>query len=168
MDDKSIALELGDNRVLDFKRTSKTKFFKNGEELKSPKFTPGDQISVEGPEEPSGYMTAVNVYWEKAASAGDTARSPEKDKAEGVPDTWAKDAKDGKSRPRARRSFRRVEAAACGSGRRRPRPPRAPPRQAGRRRSSALPNAPPKPSLSHPALSKQRLRRPRHRAARRG
>src|ERR1043166_2359413 len=28
MDEKSIALELGDNRVLDFKRTSKTKFFK--------------------------------------------------------------------------------------------------------------------------------------------
>ena len=96
MDEKSIALELGDNRVLDFKRTSKTKFFKGGEEIKSPNFHPGDQISVEGPEEANGYMTAVNVYWEKAASAGDTARSPEKDKTEGVPDTWAKDAKDGK------------------------------------------------------------------------
>ena len=69
MDDKSISLELGDNRVLDFKRTSKTKFFKNGEEVKSPNFNPGDQISVEGPEEADGYMTAVNVYWEKAASA---------------------------------------------------------------------------------------------------
>src|SRR5262249_20748125 len=32
MDDKTISLELGDNRVLDFKRTSKTKFFKNGDE----------------------------------------------------------------------------------------------------------------------------------------
>src|SRR3954469_4419050 len=72
MDEKSIVLELGDNRVLDFKRTSKTKFFKAGEEIKSPKFNPGDQMSVEGPEEPGGYMTAVNVYWEKAASA-DTA-----------------------------------------------------------------------------------------------
>src|SRR5215813_238693 len=34
MDDKTISLELGDNRVLDFKRTSKTKFFKNGDEVK--------------------------------------------------------------------------------------------------------------------------------------
>src|SRR3954453_21563382 len=83
MDEKSISLELGDNRVLDFKRTSKTKFFKGGEEIKSPKFNPGDQLSVEGPEEPGGYMTAVNVYWEKPASSTDTARSPEKDKAAG-------------------------------------------------------------------------------------
>jgi hypothetical protein len=95
MDDKTISLELGDNRVLDFKRTSKTKFFKNGDEVKSPNFNPGDQISVEGPEEANGYMTAVNVYWEKAAApaAGDTAsaspaHSPDKDKAEGTPDTW--------------------------------------------------------------------------------
>src|SRR5262245_48194196 len=31
-DAKAIAIELGDNRVLDFKRTDKTKFFKNGDE----------------------------------------------------------------------------------------------------------------------------------------
>jgi len=103
MDDKSIALELGDNRVLDFKRTSKTKFFKNGDEVKTPNFNPGDQISVEGPEEAGGYMTAVNVYWEKAAvkdTAG--ARSPEKDKAEGTPDTWKDTPKDAKDAAPAR------------------------------------------------------------------
>jgi hypothetical protein len=100
IDDKSISIELGDNRVMDFKRTGKTKFFKGGEEIKAPKFNPGDQLSIEGPEEPGGFMTAVNVYWEKAAAAPSetgTARSPEKDKAEGVPDTWAKDAEAGKA-----------------------------------------------------------------------
>ena len=102
MDDKTISIELGDNRVMDFKRTGKTKFFKGGDEVKSPKFNPGDQLSVEGPEGPDGYMTAVNVYWEKAGSGATSsetgaARSPEKDKAEGVPDTWAKDAEAGKA-----------------------------------------------------------------------
>jgi hypothetical protein len=91
LDDKSIAIELGDNRVLDFKRTGKTRFFKNGDEVKNPKFNLGDQVSVEGPEDNTGTMVAVNVYWEKAGggSSTDTARSPEKDKADGVPDTWA-------------------------------------------------------------------------------
>ena len=99
MDDKTITLELGDDRVMDFRRTSKTKFFKNGDEVKNPDFKPGDQISVEGPEEATGYMTAVNVYWEKAAASTQTAdaadapkHSPDQDKAAGVPDTWAKDA----------------------------------------------------------------------------
>lgn len=109
LDDKSIAIELGDSRVLDFKRTSKTKFFKNGDEVKKPNFAIGDQVSVEGPEDATGTMTAVNVYWEKAAGSTDTARSPEKDKAEGVSDTWkddapAKKANDDPDRPVLRRS----------------------------------------------------------------
>ena len=100
LDDKTISLELGDNRVMDFKRTGKTKFFKNGDEIKNPDFKTGDQISVEGPEDATGYMTAVNVYWEKSgtpstatADASEAPRhSPDKDKAGGTPDTWAKDA----------------------------------------------------------------------------
>ncbi len=102
MDEKTITLALGDERTMDFRRTSKTKFFKNGDEIKSPQFAVGDQISVEGPEQADGSMTAVNVYWEKAGAtptttAGTTGseHSPDKDKAEGVPDTWAKDAPSG-------------------------------------------------------------------------
>ena len=102
MDDKTISLELGDNRVLDFKRTSKTKFFKNGEEVKSPKFNPGDQISVEGPEEAERLHDRGERVLGEGRLGADTARSPEKDKAEGVPDTW-KDTqgrrKDGKATP---------------------------------------------------------------------
>ena len=108
MDDKALAIELGDSRVLDFRRTSKTKFFKAGEEQKNPRFGMGDQVSIEASEEPGGYMTAVNVYWEKAGSPdSETAagRSPDRDKAEGTPDTWAKDdKKDDPDRPVLRRS----------------------------------------------------------------
>jgi len=82
-DDKSISVQLGDNRVMDFKRTSSTKFFKNGDEIKTPKFNVGDQVSVEAQDDPGGYMTAVNVYWEKAAG-GSTAKPTD----DSTTDTW--------------------------------------------------------------------------------
>ena len=86
MDDKTISVELGDKRVMDFKRNDKTKFFKNGDQVKVPKFNPGDQVSVEAMEEVGGYMTAVNVYWEKSASGAATKTD------DGVVDTWKDDA----------------------------------------------------------------------------
>jgi hypothetical protein len=91
MDDKTITLAMTDDRDLDFKRTSKTKFFKDGKELKDPKFGQGDQISIEGPEDEHGYMTAVNVYWERSAEAakGDSAKNDD-----GAVDTWKDAPKD--------------------------------------------------------------------------
>jgi hypothetical protein len=82
--DKTLTLELGDKRVMDFKRNDKTKFFKGGDEVKPPKFAVGDQLSIEALEELNGTMTAVNVYWEKAASPGDTTSKRD----EGVTDAW--------------------------------------------------------------------------------
>jgi hypothetical protein len=85
VDAKSISIRLDDDREMEFKRTDKTKFFKNGDEVKSPTdFKPGDQVSIEGPEDMAGNLTAVNVYWERAASSA--AKSADKD---GVPDTWS-------------------------------------------------------------------------------
>jgi len=51
IDNKSIVLELDDFRVMDFRRTDKTKFFKNGAEIKPAEFNPGDRVSVEGQED---------------------------------------------------------------------------------------------------------------------
>jgi hypothetical protein len=76
MDDKTISLELDDHRVIQFKRSGKTKFFKNGDEVKTPKFDPGDQLSVEGPEDAEGFLTALNVYWEKRAGGPATSAQP--------------------------------------------------------------------------------------------
>jgi hypothetical protein len=73
MDDKTISLELDDHRVMQFKRTGKTRFFKNGDEVKTPKFDAGDQLSIEGPEDTEGFMTALNVYWEKRAGGPATS-----------------------------------------------------------------------------------------------
>ena len=89
-DEKAISVELGDKRVLDFKRNDKTKFFKAGDEVKAPKFAVGDQVSVEAMEEPGGYMTAVNVYWEKGGAGGTTSKNDD-----GVVDTWKDPPKTG-------------------------------------------------------------------------
>jgi hypothetical protein len=90
MDSKTISLELDDYRVMEFRVTGKTSYTKNGQALKSPKFNsdfnPGDQISVEATEEPDASMTAVNVYWEKAAAAASS--DSKNDKNDGVVDTW--------------------------------------------------------------------------------
>ena len=93
IDTKTITLDLDDYRVLEFKRTDKTKFFKDGQEIKSTEFSVGDKVSVEGPRDQDGYLTAVNVYWEAAAQ-----KTAERDK--GVYDAWGdkaeKDAKEAK------------------------------------------------------------------------
>lgn len=91
MDAKSISLELDDYRVMEFRVTGKTKFTKNGEELKSPKFNPGDQLSIEASEETDNSMTAVNVYWEKAAAA---SSKDDRDSKDPVVDTWKDAPKD--------------------------------------------------------------------------
>lgn len=95
MDSKTIRLELDDYRVMEFRVTGKTKFTKNGQELKSPKFNTdfnqGDQVSVEASEELDASMTAVNVYWEKSASASADKKDQNKD---GVVDTWKDAPKD--------------------------------------------------------------------------
>jgi hypothetical protein len=91
LDSKTITIGLDDDRVMEFKRTDRTKFFKNGDEVKSTAdFKIGDQVSVEGPEDMSGNMTAVNVYWEKSGSGSTSAKN-----SDSVPDTWAGDS--GKS-----------------------------------------------------------------------
>jgi hypothetical protein len=91
-DEKAISVELGDKRVMDFRRTDKTKFFKSGDEVKTPTFNLGDQVSVEAQSDATGNtMTAVNVYWEKAGGSGSTTSKTD----DGVVDTWKDDPKPG-------------------------------------------------------------------------
>jgi hypothetical protein len=88
MDAKTLSLEMDDYRVVQFRLTGKTKYFKSGETIKTPDFKPGDQLSVEGSEDPSGSITAVNVYWEKAAAATAEDKDTKEGQKDGVADTW--------------------------------------------------------------------------------
>ena len=97
MDDKTITIELDDHRELQFRRNGKTKFFKGGDEVKSPKFDMGDQLSIEGPQDPQGFFTAANVYWERGAQSIHTETASDskgKDRG-GAVDTWKDDPKKG-------------------------------------------------------------------------
>ena len=110
-DEKAISVELGDKRVMDFIRIGKTKFFKAGDEVKTPKFNLGDQVSMEAQTDPRGTMTAVNVYWEKAGGAGYSTSTKSDD---GVVDTWKtiRAEKRVPSTPRIRRRRRPPAIAA--------------------------------------------------------
>jgi hypothetical protein len=78
---------MDDNRAIEFKLTSKTKYYKKGDEVKKPDFQQGDQLSVEGSEDAQGHMIAANVYWEKAAAASVDDKGKESKDAN-VTDTW--------------------------------------------------------------------------------
>src|SRR5450759_2984263 len=96
-DEKTLSLELGDKRVMDFRRTDKTKFFRSGDEVKTPKFNLGDQVSVEAQTDPGGTtMTAVNVYWEKSGAGGTPSKTDD-----GVVDTWKDEPTDAQAEPSA-------------------------------------------------------------------
>ena len=93
MDDKTITIEMDDHRELQFRRNGKTKFFKGGDEVKSPKFDMGDQLSIEGPQDPEGFFTAVNVYWERGSHSTRTETASDRRDQGSAVDTWKDDPK---------------------------------------------------------------------------
>jgi hypothetical protein len=155
MDDKTLTLELDDHRELQFKRNSKTKFYKNGDELKSPKFDLGDQLSVEGPTDPAGFLTAVNVYWEKGAHSGATSSTADaKGKDTAAPDAWKDDARKDAAPASGTSATTQVAPASAppdpdDPGR--PRMVRGRPADPSREHAATAPDQPPTPPQSAPA-----------------
>lgn len=98
IEDKSIVLEAQDTRILNFKRTDKTKFLKNSEESKPSKFKPGDHLLVEASQDDQGFLYAVNVNLEKEGTAQERAE------ASAPADVSTQSSQDDDERPRLRRS----------------------------------------------------------------
>jgi hypothetical protein len=67
IDGQSVVVEASDGRVLDFRRTNRTKFYKDSKEVKATDLKPGDQVSVDGTEDSQSYLTAERVTWQAAA-----------------------------------------------------------------------------------------------------
>ena len=67
IDGQSVVVEASDGRVLDFRRTSRTKFYKDSKEVGAADLKPGDQVSVDGAEDRQGYLAAERVTWKAAA-----------------------------------------------------------------------------------------------------
>jgi len=68
LDEKSLVVEAGDGRMLDFQRSDKTKFYKNSQEIAASELESGDRVSVEARQDQQGYLYAVNVYLDKSAA----------------------------------------------------------------------------------------------------
>jgi len=61
VDDQSLVVEVPDGRVLTFKRTDKTQFFRDDKEIKPAALKVGDRVTVEATADAEGYMYAVKV-----------------------------------------------------------------------------------------------------------
>jgi hypothetical protein len=72
-----IILESDDSRILSFKRTSATKFSKEGEEIKPSEFKPGDHLRIDASQDDQGYLTAVNVMWQQDGTPAERAHAAE-------------------------------------------------------------------------------------------
>ena len=71
LDEKQIALEADDTRLISLKRTPKTKFLnKDGDDMKPSDLKPGDHLEIDTTQNDDGYYTAVNVNFAKAEHSG--------------------------------------------------------------------------------------------------
>ena len=102
LDDKQMVIEAEDTRLISLKRTAKTKFLKDGDDMKPSDLKPGDHLQIDATQSEEGYYTAVNVNFEKAGTAAERAAASRQVEMS----TQSSDGKDGDDdeRPRLRRS----------------------------------------------------------------
>ena len=67
IDAKTLTIEASDTRIITYKLTDKTKFLRDGKEIKGSDLNLGDKIQVEATQDSEDYLYAVNVTFEKAA-----------------------------------------------------------------------------------------------------
>src|SRR5258708_33171760 len=73
LNDKQVIVEATDHRIINLKRSEKTKFMKDGDDMKPSFFTPGDHVQVEANQDKEGFLYAVNVIFEKEGTAAERA-----------------------------------------------------------------------------------------------
>ncbi len=76
VDDQSIVVEVPDGRVLTFKRTDKTQFFRDAAEIKAAELRPGDRVTVEYTQDSEGFLYAVKVSLQPPPPPEETAAPP--------------------------------------------------------------------------------------------
>lgn len=71
LNDTQIVVEAEDTRLITLKRTTRTKFLKDGDPMKPADLNPGDHLDVDATQDDEGYFTAVNVNLNKAGTAAE-------------------------------------------------------------------------------------------------
>jgi hypothetical protein len=77
LDDQAVMLETEDARIVNLKRTDRTKFLKDEAEIKAGTLKPGDHVEVEYREGEDGYLFAVNVMLEQEGTAEERTKASE-------------------------------------------------------------------------------------------
>jgi hypothetical protein len=67
---KDIVIDTGDDQIVTFKRTKKTKFLKGAKEIKPEDFPEGAKLFVEASRAMNGDLDAVNVFLGEPPGAG--------------------------------------------------------------------------------------------------
>lgn len=77
LDEKSVVVEPEDTRIVNLRRTDRTKFIKDGQEIKPSTLKPGDHLEIEYREDDQGYLFAVNIMLEKEGTEDERAKASE-------------------------------------------------------------------------------------------
>lgn len=78
IDEKFVIIEAQDTRIINCKRSDRTKFFRNGEEIKPADLKPGTHVLIEASQDEEGFLTAVNVQFQKEGSAAEREAARER------------------------------------------------------------------------------------------
>lgn len=78
IDEKFVIIEARDTRIINCKRSDRTKFFRNGDEIKPADLTPGTHVLIDASQDEEGFLTAVNVQFQKEGSAAEREAAKEK------------------------------------------------------------------------------------------
>ncbi len=73
LDNQTVEIETPDHRTVDFRRTGRTRFYRDGKEIKASELKIGDNVSVEGSQDQNGNLYARNVALEPASESPETS-----------------------------------------------------------------------------------------------
>jgi hypothetical protein len=78
IDSRTIEIETSDRRIVDFRRTTQTKFYRDGKEIKESELKLGDSVSVEGTRDQSGiqYAQSVSLQPDKPSPSAEDSGTP--------------------------------------------------------------------------------------------
>ena len=75
LEEKQVVVESQDSRIINLKRTPKTKFIKDGEDLKPSDLKAGDHLLIEATQDTEGFYFAVNVIFRRPGTEAERANA---------------------------------------------------------------------------------------------
>jgi hypothetical protein len=110
--DKQVVVQAQDTRIINLKRTSSTKFLKDGNDIEPSALKPGDHLLIEATQDTEGFFYAANVIFQKQGTAAERAAASQPVEMS----TQASENAGDDERPRLKRADSKAEPAERGAG----------------------------------------------------